>query len=171
MLAQPQTSHSLSTHSPLTHHSAQRIGTVHFRRRSNSQEIVKAQESRAANFLRAKGLKLLCRNYHSRFDEIDLILSDSGTLVFIEVRYRANGLFGGAVASVTVAKQRRIRLTAAHYLQTHNGLQHCPCRFDVLGVFGEADANSQTGAQCFDWIKNAFSKNLHTDFEVLIGAS
>ena len=144
---------------------------MHFRRRSNSQEIVKAQESRAANFLRAKGLKLLCRNYHSRFDEIDLILSDSGTLVFIEVRYRANGLFGGAVASVTVAKQRRIRLTAAHYLQTHNGLQHCPCRFDVLGVFGEADANSQTGAQCFDWIKNAFSKNLHTYFEVLIGAS
>ena len=144
---------------------------MHFRRRSNSREIVKAQESRAANFLRAKGLKLLCRNYHSRFDEIDLILSDSGTLVFIEVRYRANGLFGGAVASVTVAKQRRIRLTAAHYLQTHNGLQHCPCRFDVLGVFGEADANSQTGAQCFDWIKNAFSKNLHTYFEVLIGAS
>jgi putative endonuclease len=144
---------------------------VHFQRRSNSQEIVKAQESRAANFLRAKGLKLLCRNYHSRFDEIDLILSDSGTLVFIEVRYRANGLFGGAVASVTVAKQRRIRLTAAHYLQTHNGLQHCPCRFDVLGLSGEADANSQTGAQCFDWIKNAFSKNLHTYFEVLIGAS
>lgn len=144
---------------------------MHFRRRSNSQEIVKAQESRAANFLRAKGLKLLCRNYHSRFDEIDLILSDSGTLVFIEVRYRANGLFGGAVASVTVAKQRRIRLTAAHYLQTHNGLQHCPCRFDVLGLSGEADANSQTGAQCFDWIKNAFSKNLHTYFEVLIGAS
>lgn len=144
---------------------------MHFQRRSNSQEIVKAQESRAANFLRAKGLKLLCRNYHSRFDEIDLILSDSGTLVFIEVRYRANGLFGGAVASVTVAKQRRIRLTAAHYLQTHNGLQHCPCRFDVLGLSGEADANSQTGAQCFDWIKNAFSKNLHTYFEVLIGAS
>ena len=144
---------------------------MHFRRCSNSQEIVKAQESRAANFLRAKGLKLLCRNYHSRFDEIDLILSDSGTLVFIEVRYRANGLFGGAVASVTVAKQRRIRLTAAHYLQTHNGLQHCPCRFDVLGLSGEADANSQTGAQCFDWIKNAFSKNLHTYFEDLIGAS
>jgi putative endonuclease len=129
---------------------------VHFRRRSNSQEIGKAQESRAANFLRAKGLKLLCRNYHSRFGEIDLIMSDSGTLVFIEVRYRANGLFGGAVASVTVAKQRRIRLTAAHYLQTHNGLQHCPCRFDVLGLSGEAGANSQTGAQCFDWIKNAF---------------
>ncbi|MBT5718940.1 MAG: YraN family protein [Gammaproteobacteria bacterium] len=117
----------------------------------------KAQESRAADFLRSKGLKLLSTNYHSRFGEIDLIMSDSGTLVFIEVRYRANGLFGGAAASVTVAKQRRIRLTAAHYLQTHTGLQHCPCRFDVLGLSGGADANSQTGAQRFDWIKNAFS--------------
>ncbi len=93
---------------------------MHFRRRSNSHEIGKAQESRAADFLRSKGLKLLCRNYHSRFGEIDLIMSDSGTLVFIEVRYRANGLFGGAAASVTVAKQRRIRphcgalLTDAH---------------------------------------------------------
>lgn len=130
---------------------------MYFRRRSNSQEIGKAQEPRAADFLRSKGLKLLSTNYHSRFGEIDLIMSDSGTLVFIEVRYRANGLFGGAAASVTVAKQRRIRLTAAHYLQTHTGLQHCPCRFDVLGLSGGADANSQTGAQRFDWIKNAFS--------------
>ena len=130
---------------------------MHFRRRSNSQEIGKAQESRAADFLRSKGLKLLCRNYHSRFGEIDLIMSDSGTL----------GIHRGALPGKRTLRWRcclshrsqttRIRLTAAHYLQTHTGLQHCPCRFDVLGLSGGADANSQTGAQRFDWIKNAFS--------------
>lgn len=53
----------------------------------NSQVFDKAQEPKAARHLRSQSLKLLCRNYRSRHDEIDLIMTDSNTLVFVEVLY------------------------------------------------------------------------------------
>ncbi len=92
---------------------------VHFGRLINSQVFGNAQESKAARYLRSQGLKLLCRDYRSRYGEIDLIMTDSNTLVFGEVRYRRSEYFGGALNSVTSIKQKKIRLIAAHYLQAH----------------------------------------------------
>jgi len=102
-------------------------------------------ESRAAAFLQTHGLKLLTRNWRCRFGEIDLVMQDGATLVFIEVRLRSHSDFGGAAASVTPAKQKKLLAAARQYLTTLKTLP--PCRFDVVALNGNAAP---------DWIKNAF---------------
>lgn len=129
---------------------------MHFQRFITSQAFGKAQESKAARYLGSQGLRLLCRNYRSRHGEIDLIMSDFNTLVFVEVRYRRNEHFGGALNSVTPVKQKKIRRTAAHYLLSHPQLQSSNCRFDVIGLTHVSKEVAHTAELRFDWIKNAF---------------
>jgi putative endonuclease len=102
-------------------------------------------ESRAEAFLQTHGLKLLARNWRCRFGEIDLVMQDGATLVFVEVRLRSRSDFGGAAASVTPAKQKKLLAAARQYLTTLKTLP--PCRFDVVALNGNAAP---------DWIKNAF---------------
>ena len=105
-------------------------------------------EQLAYDYLQTKGLQLIQTNFFSRYGEIDLIMQDDDTTVFIEVRYRKNRNFGGAAASVTYAKQQRIIKTALYY-QQQNRLQNT-MRFDVIAI--EGDDSIQ-----IEWIKNAFS--------------
>jgi putative endonuclease len=92
-------------------------------------------EQRVERWLAAQGLRPLDRNVRSRFGEIDLIMTDQGCWVFIEVRSRAGAGFGGAAASVDWRKQQRIMRTAQHYLQRRFGSQAWPaCRFDVVAI-------------------------------------
>ncbi len=105
-----------------------------------------AAEIIAATFLQNKGLKLVAQNYHCRFGEIDLIMKDANTLVFVEVRLRSNHQFGDAGASITLQKQRKLIATAHHYLQTNNDID---CRFDAV-LMNKADLNH------IEWIRNAF---------------
>lgn len=105
-------------------------------------------ETLAADFLQARGLRLLERNYGCRSGEVDLILTDGAVLVFAEVRLRRNPGYGGAAASVTAAKRQRILIAARHYL---SGKPERPCRFDVL-VLDELDP------QRIEWIKDAFGE-------------
>ena len=105
-----------------------------------------AAEKIAAEYLTAKGLKLITSNYRSRFGEIDLIMQDSASLVFIEVRLRKNKTFGGGEESITASKQHKIVITAEYYLQQHGSQA---CRFDAL-LMDKADTKS------IMWIKNAF---------------
>ena len=128
---------------------------VNFGRLINSQVFGNAQESKTARYLRSQSLKLLCRNYRSRHGEIDLIMTDSNTLVFVEVRYRRSEHSGGALNSVTSIKQKKIRLTAAYYLQAHRQLKSS-CRFDVIGLTHTTITAVHAAAPRFDWIKNAF---------------
>jgi putative endonuclease len=102
-------------------------------------------ESRAEAFLKARGLKLVARNWRCRFGEIDLVMQDGATLVFIEVRLRSRSDFGGAAASVTPAKQKKLLAAARQYLTTLKTLP--PCRFDVVALSGDAAP---------EWIRNAF---------------
>jgi len=98
-----------------------------------------AAEDRALHHLQAQGLRLVQRNYRTPGrggGEIDLILRDrDGTLVFVEVRQRMNHAHGGALASITHAKRRRIIFAARHFLLRLP--QEPPCRFDIVAV--EAD--------------------------------
>ncbi len=95
-----------------------------------------AAEDRALAHLQAAGLRLLTRNYRTPGrggGEIDLVMQTAdGTLVFVEVRQRASRSYGGAGASITATKQRRIVLAARHYLLRLRQLP--PCRFDVVLV-------------------------------------
>ena len=71
-----------------------------------------AAEQRALDYLLAQGLKLVVRNWHCRFGEIDLILKDHKTLVFVEVRSRSQARFGGAARSIAIGKQQKLIRTA-----------------------------------------------------------
>jgi putative endonuclease len=108
----------------------------------NPQTLGKEGEQLALHYLHAKGLMHVESNFRRPFGEIDLIMQDHATLVFVEVRSRAKGRFGGAAASVTESKQRRLRLAAQAYLQRYQVPP--PCRFDVIAI----DAGS------IEWLKN-----------------
>lgn len=103
-------------------------------------------EELAAAYLNGQGLKLVASNYQCRFGEIDLIMRDGKTIVFVEVRLRSNASFGGAAMSITPPKQQRLARTAEHYLQQHG---ESACRFDAILM-------SAMDIQNIEWIKNAF---------------
>lgn len=109
-----------------------------------------AAETLALRYLEGQGLKLVTRNYRCRQGEIDLVMRDRDNLVFVEVRYRRNPDFGGAVGSVTATKQARLRAAAEHYLLAHPAEARRPCRFDVLGLQSLNDDRPP------HWITDAF---------------
>lgn len=115
-------------------------------------EIGKAAEDYALAYLQHRGLRLLARNWRWRGGEIDLILKEGDTVVFAEVRCRANASFGGAAVSVDRRKQRRLLQGAALYLAQRPG--DVPARFDVVAMVPEA-----AGFRV-EWIRNAFDANL-----------
>ncbi len=121
---------------------------VHQQKQETTKQKGDTAEDRALQYLQAQGLQLLQRNYRTPGrggGEIDLIMRDvEGTLVFVEVRQRTNARHGGALASVTRAKQKRIVFAAQHYLLKLRQLP--PCRFDVM-----ADDGTK-----LHWVKAAF---------------
>ena len=76
-------------------------------------------EFRAERFLRKKGMKPVARRYRAAHGEVDLIMRDRDTLVFIEVKYRPNGLPGSGLLAVDADKMRRVRQAAESYLRKH----------------------------------------------------
>ena len=105
-------------------------------------------EQLACDYLLQQGLTLVERNYYCRMGEIDLIMRDQNSLVFIEVRYRKNNLFGSAAESITTKKQDKLQKTALHYIQQHKSRQNT--RFDVVAITG------QHPEQILEWIQNVF---------------
>jgi putative endonuclease len=105
-------------------------------------------ESIAARYLENAGLRILQRNYRCRFGEIDLIAQDGSTLVFVEVRQRSHTGFGGAAASITPAKQRKLMAAARHYLA---GIRRTPdCWFDAVLL----SSDTQTP----EWLRNIMAE-------------
>jgi len=105
-------------------------------------------EQQALAFLKQQGLLLICQNFYCRYGEIDLIMSDQDTLVFVEVRYRKNQDYGGATASITQQKQKKLIKTAKHYLAQLDSEPYC--RFDVIAI-NQATTQPQ-------WIQDAFQE-------------
>jgi putative endonuclease len=105
-----------------------------------------AAEGLAAEYLAARGLKIVERNFRVRGGEVDLICTDGPTLVFVEVRLRRSQRYGGAAASIDHAKRRRIVLAAQHYLARR---REQPCRFDAV-LLDDLDAGR------IEWLRAAF---------------
>lgn len=103
-----------------------------WRNRTEKQVIGQAAEDKALDYLRGMGVTLVERNFRCRGGEIDLIMKDGATLVFVEVRKRSTPRYGGAAASVTTRKQGRLILAAQVFLQRYT--QPPPCRFDVIAI-------------------------------------
>lgn len=116
----------------------------------STQVIGKRAEDLAARFLEQRGLAILARNFRCRGGEIDLVCRDGKSLVFVEVRLRRNAHYGGAAASITARKQKRIILAARHYLAACAGAD-ADCRFDCILL--DSDANA------IEWERDAFSEN------------
>jgi len=118
----------------------------------NRIEIGKQLENLAAIYLQNKNLKLLERNFRSKFGEIDLIFQDSiqEQIVFVEVRYRKSISFGEAANTVNKSKQNKLIKTAHCYLNYKFRELPINCRFDVISCQGPLDRIK------IDWIIGAF---------------
>lgn len=97
--------------------------------------IGKRAEASVAVYLAKKGLKLLAQNVTYRFGELDLVMQDGDTVVFVEVKYRKNSDFGSPFEAVTKAKQRKIINAARAFLKKYR--DEPVCRFDVVAVSGD----------------------------------
>lgn len=109
-------------------------------------------EDLALQYLEARGLRLLERNYRCKGGEIDLVMLDGTTLALIEVRSRSSSDFGGAAASVGTRKQRRFIVAARHLMLTRPQMRKLAARFDVVAV----DRAEGSGEQVVTWVRDAF---------------
>lgn len=115
-------------------------------RRSDGARI----EALARDFLQRHGLAPVAANANYRGGELDLVMREGDTLVFVEVRYRKSAAFGGGAASVDARKRRKLVLAAELFLAAHREFARLPCRFDVVAAHGDVDAPD------FDWLRDAF---------------
>ena len=111
---------------------------------------VKQGEKMAANYLKKKGYKIVDRNYHCKFGEIDIIGLDGDTLTFIEIKTRSSREFAPPEFAVTKHKQKKIKRSATHYLGRH-GIENRDCRFDIVAII------LKKGKKEIVLYKNAFS--------------
>lgn len=100
----------------------------------------KKNEIIASNFLKQKGYKILEMNYKNKIGEIDIIAKDKDYLVFVEVKARFSRMFGDPTEAVNTTKQNKIRAVASVYLMQKRKTE-ANCRFDVIAVLGEDDAD------------------------------
>lgn len=107
-----------------------------------------AVEAAAQAYLRTQGLSPITRNARYRGGELDLIMREGDTTVFVEVRYRASAGFGGGAASVDLRKRRKLVLAAQLFLGAHPALAERPCRFDVVEASGDPPQ--------LRWLRDAF---------------
>jgi len=105
-----------------------------------------AAEDAALGFLSENGLRLVERNFRCKMGEIDLIMADGRTLVFVEVRLRSNPNHVSGAESITRQKIKRLLRTAEYYLLKHPPASGIDFRFDVISMGLE-----------IDWIRNAFT--------------
>lgn len=108
-------------------------------------------EEAACRYLQNLGMKLLTRNFRCRQGEIDLVMLEENTLVFVEVRYRKNDNYGSAIESITPIKQSKIRRTAEWYLMKHDPEERYCWRYDWVGVTPSFHSEGFK----IEWIKNA----------------
>jgi putative endonuclease len=104
-------------------------------------------EDLALAYLQRQGLRFKARNYTCRRGEIDLVLLEGETVVFVEVRQRSHRSFGGAAESITARKRERLLATARHFLARERSLP--ACRFDAVLVDGDGHS---------EWIRDAFGE-------------
>jgi putative endonuclease len=107
-------------------------------------------ERSVERYLLARGLRLVARNFDCRFGEIDLVMEDRGTLVFVEVRGRSSRSLCTAVESVGRIKQARLILAARHLIATRPHLAERAMRFDVVAI------SRGHGDNAVEWIRDAF---------------
>ena len=113
-------------------------------------DIGQITEQFAKQYLLSRGLSFIAENVRYKFGEIDLVMREQSHIIFVEVRYRRNSNYGGAVSSISIAKRNRLQKAAKAWLQRFDSRQRLICRFDLIALSGELDK-----IDC-QWIKNIF---------------
>jgi putative endonuclease len=108
-------------------------------------------ETLAVSYLQGHGVEVLARNLRCRAGELDIIARENNVLLVVEVRQRACSVFGGALASVTWRKRRKIIRATRYFLQKHRAWRACSLRFDVIAIDGAPE-----GAHQISWVRDAF---------------
>ncbi|UTF59636.1 YraN family protein [Gilvimarinus sp. DA14] len=121
-----------------------------FGKRSRGEKRGDQAEQQARAFLQQQGLVFIAANVKGPGGEIDLIMRERQTLVFVEVRLRSNQHFSSAAESVNASKQNKLLRTAAWYLQQQKLTDEIPCRFDVVAL------STLDESQPPQWITDAF---------------
>ncbi|MCC8149956.1 MAG: YraN family protein [Lachnospiraceae bacterium] len=103
----------------------------------NNRRVGCLHEARGADWMKCQGYRILARNFHCRFGEIDIIAKKDGCISFVEVKYRSSDSHGSPQEAVDFRKQQRISNAASYYLYNHRCPMDTPCRFDVTAVSGE----------------------------------
>jgi putative endonuclease len=117
----------------------------------NRRRIGAEQEQLACRYLERAGLKWVASNVACRAGELDLIMRDGACWVFVEVRYRRDARYGGALASVTRQKQQKLLRAATIWLAQRGGsFETVNCRFDIIAITGTA----------LEWLPNAFNADV-----------
>ncbi|MCP4991138.1 MAG: YraN family protein [Colwellia sp.] len=119
--------------------------------KATSTDKGQVTEQFAEDFLIKQGLLPINKNYRCRQGEVDLIMREGDTFVFVEVKYRKSTRFGGAIAAISATKQKKVKHCVTFYLQ-QAGLNeyNTPCRIDVIALEGDINQPVVT------WLKNAF---------------
>lgn len=112
----------------------------------NKREVGYEKEEIAEQFLKSKGLKILCKNYRIRIGEIDIIALDGDTYVFIEVKYRKTASKGLPEEAVNYKKMKTICKVSNHYRMKNSLPEITPVRYDVVAIEGDE----------IRWYPNAF---------------
>jgi putative endonuclease len=107
-------------------------------------------ERAASAFLQRHGLAEVAANARYRDGELDLVMRDGETLVFVEVRHRRSDGHGGGAASVDAGKRRRLVRAAQRFLLAHPQFAERPCRFDVVEASGDPESPG------LNWLRDAF---------------
>jgi putative endonuclease len=115
------------------------------------QTTGRAAEQQARSHLEQQGLRLLAQNWACRVGELDLVMLDGDTVVFVEVRYRKHAGWGGALESVDARKRGKVSAAAQFFLQQEPRWAKHPCRFDVVAMSPSAQPSER-----INWIQNAF---------------
>lgn len=104
---------------------------------NENRKIGGAYEEMAAAFLHKKGYCILDRNVHCKQGEVDIIALDGNVYVFVEVKYRKSISHGDPMEMVPYTKQRKICKAALYYLMKKGLGEDTPCRFDIIGIYGD----------------------------------
>ena len=115
-----------------------------------SRQIGDQSEEIACGYLKQNGLKIIERNFRSPRGELDIIMEDGETLVFVEVRFRRNTQYGSGAESVDKNKQKKIITSAAYFLQKNSKHRNRPTRFDVVSI------SLESNKPAINWIQDAF---------------
>lgn len=115
-----------------------------------SRQAGERAERVAQRILERRGLETICRNYHCRWGELDLVMRDGDVLVVVEVRARGDSRYGPPEQSVGPAKRARLIAAARHLLAARPRLAVSPLRFDIVAL------TPAGGDYTFRWLKDAF---------------